>query len=179
VKLILICAFLGLIFIWGCAQPQPEPKVIRKNRYYRCEPKALIQQKMLRLINQARNSRRKCGSRTYGAAAAVRWNQALADAAESQSDYMALNNRLSHAGFGGSTVEKRIQSNGYVWKSTGENVAGGLQTCEAVVAGWLDSPKHCANIMEPGFVEIGAACARNANTRYGTYWTLVLASPLK
>jgi uncharacterized protein YkwD len=179
VKHILICSVLGLIFLWGCAQPPRQPKVVRKNQFYRCEPPAVIQQKMLKLVNQARRSKRRCGKRTYAPVRAVRWNRSLAKAAEDQSTYMAANNRLSHRGSGGTTVERRIRTNGYTWRAVGENVGGGSQTCEDIVDGWLNSPAHCANIMEGGFTEIGAACARNPKGRYGTYWTLVLAAPLK
>jgi len=86
---------------------------------------------------------------------------------------------VGESGSGKSTVEKRVGRAGYTWQAVGENVAGGLESSEAVVAGWLNSPSHCANIMEPAFTEIGAACVNNSKSRYGTYWTLVLAAPLK
>ena len=176
---IILCFALSLFLFFACAQPTPKTRVIRKNRLYRCEAAEVIQKNMLELINRARGVKRKCGGRTFAAAQPVGWDRNLARAAVNQSDFMADNNRLSHKGAGGSTVEKRVQRAGYAWRSVGENVAGGLQSCEEVVAGWLNSPAHCANIMEVRFTEIGAACARNADARYGTYWTLVLASPLQ
>lgn len=84
---------------------------------------------------------------------------------------------LSHTGSDGSTVSKRVEKLGYTWHSVGENISAGRETSEQVVLGWLESPGHCANIMNPTFTEIGAACSRNKSTTYGTYWTLVLASP--
>jgi len=35
----------------------------------------------------------------------------------------------------------------------------------------LDSPKHCANIMNEKFTEIGVAIVINPNSRYKIYWT--------
>jgi uncharacterized protein YkwD len=47
------------------------------------------------------------------------------------------------------------------------------------VADWLDSPGHCANIMNPAFTEMGAAYAVNPGNENRTpYWTQMLARPL-
>jgi uncharacterized protein YkwD len=178
-KRIILCFALSLVLICACAEPTPKTRVIRKNRLYRCASAEVIQKNMLELVNRARRTKRRCGGRTYAPAQPLGWNRNLARAALKQSDFMADNNRLSHKGAGGFTVEKRVQRVGYAWRSVGENVAGGLQSCEEVVAGWLNSPAHCANIMEDSFTEMGAACARKADARYGTYWTLVLASPMQ
>jgi len=172
---IILCIFL----LTGCAQPEKKKVVIKKNQFYRCESSGRIEKKMVSLINAARSSGRRCGSKKYVATRPVHWNPALAKAARMHSEDMARNNRLSHKGSKKSTVEKRVHNYGYTWRSVGENVAGGLQTCEETVSGWLGSPGHCANIMESSFTEIGAACGRNSASKYGTYWTLVLASPLK
>jgi uncharacterized protein YkwD len=177
---IILCLAATLLLIFACAEPpKKKPRIARKNRLYRCTPAEVIQKNMLDLVNQARRAKRRCGGSSYAPAQPVRWNRDLAEAALKQSDYMAASNRLSHKGSGGTTVEKRVRRTGYVWRSVGENVAGGMRSCEEVVTGWLSSPAHCANIMEDSFTEIGAACARNADARYGTYWTLVLASPLR
>jgi uncharacterized protein YkwD len=172
---IILCIFL----LTGCGQPEKKKVVIKKNQFYRCEDAGRIAKKMVKLINTARSSGRRCGGRKYSATRSVQWNPALANAARMHSKDMARNDRLSHKGSKKSTVEKRVRNQGYTWRSVGENVAGGLQTCQETVSGWLKSPGHCANIMESSFTEIGAACARNSASKYGTYWTLVLASPLK
>ena len=38
---------------------------------------------------------------------------------------------------------------------TGENLASGVMSADAVVMGWLGSPEHCANIMNPAYSQIG------------------------
>ena len=174
-----LLAFFTALVVAGCAPPKKKTVVVRKNQYYRCSPAARIEKQMVSLINRARASGGKCGGKRFRPAAAVHWDTALAKAARSHSKDMAGRNRLGHEGSGKSTVEKRVGRAGYTWQAVGENVAGGLESSEAVVSGWLNSPSHCANIMEPAFTEIGAACVHNSKSRYGTYWTLVLAAPLK
>lgn len=174
-----VMVFCTALLVTDCAPPGKKTVVVRKNQYARCTPAASIEKQMVRLINRARTSGGKCGGKRFRPAATVHWNAALARAARSHSKDMAGRNKLSHKGSGKSTVEKRVGRVGYVWRAVGENVAGGLETSESVVSGWLESPGHCANIMEPAFTEIGAACAQKATSRYGTYWTLVLATPLK
>jgi uncharacterized protein YkwD len=64
-----------------------------------------------------------------------------------------------------------------VWSSWGENIAAGQRSVADVVAGWMASDGHCANIMAPGFRDVGLACVGgNTGTTYGTYWTMVLGS---
>jgi hypothetical protein len=52
------------------------------------------------------------------------------------------------------------------------------QTCNGIRVGplALDSPGHCANIMNAGFAEMGAAYAINQE-RGTLYWTQVFGSP--
>lgn len=52
---------------------------------------------------------------------------------------------------------------------TGENIAHGYQTPQAVVDGWLDSPEHRDNIEYPGFSSIGIGAAQASNGTW--YWT--------
>src|SRR5919109_1185606 len=55
------------------------------------------------------------------------------------------------------------------WSAIGENIAAGYPTPEAVVAGWMSSPGHRANILSPNFTEIGIGLAQGG--KYGSYWT--------
>lgn len=64
----------------------------------------------------------------------------------------------------------RIAGAGYVdWIAAGENLAAGQQSPEAVVAGWMNSPAHRANILNPDFAEIGVGLAEGGEL--GMYWT--------
>ena len=48
---------------------------------------------------------------------------------------------------------------------------------QSVVDGWLASPGHCANIMNPSYADIGTACVASGTSSYPTYWTMDLARP--
>ena len=48
----------------------------------------------------------------------------------------------------------------------GENVAYGYATGRAVVRGWMDSPGHRANILEPRFRLLGMAARRSDDGRW-------------
>lgn len=174
-----IALALGIFLVIGCAAPKKEIIVIKQNRFLQCEPSRIIEKKMVRLINNARSSKRRCGFKRCPAVKPVRWNSKLAKAALNHSMDMAKNDMLGHTGSNGSVAGKRVKEVGYAWIAVGENISAGRETSEQVVLAWLNSPDHCANIMNAGFTEIGAACFRNQSSKYGTYWTLVLALPKK
>jgi uncharacterized protein YkwD len=133
---------------------------------------------ILKLVNNARVAGRKCGSRFYRPTHRLIWDSRLARAAQRHSNDMANNNFFSHTGSDGSLVWDRIDDTGYDWQTCGENIAAGYPSIRDAVNGWLNSPGHCANIMDPNFEEMGAAKANNVHSDYGIYWTQVFAAPL-
>ena len=75
-------------------------------------------------------------------------------------------------------MSDRADSVAYNWRAIGENIAAGQLEIEEVHQGWLDSPGHCRNIMNPLFTEVGAACVTGVDTDYGTYWAVVFGDEL-
>lgn len=137
-----------------------------------------ISREVLELTNQARSQARRCGDRWFPAAAALSLDPLLARAARAHSLDMAAHGYLGHIGSDGSTPAVRISRTGYPWRLVAENVASGSTTAAAVVADWLGSPGHCANIMGGGYRQMGVAFAVNLDTEGGVYWTQVLARRL-
>jgi uncharacterized protein YkwD len=178
VKLTVALAF-SIFLLTGCEPVKKEVVVINKNKFFQCEPSQVIKKKMVRLINRTRSSGRRCGIKDFPAADPVKWNSKLEKAALNHSRDMAQSDFLSHTGSNRSSVSKRVKKFGYTWMSIGENIYAGRERCEDVISGWLNSSSHCKNIMDSSFTEIGAACFRNASSKYGTYWTLVFGSALK
>lgn len=133
-------------------------------------------QKVLELINIARTQPRQCGSQAFAAATALTWNATLASAAEAHARDMANNNYFDHKSREGSTPGDRAELSGYIGQQVGENIAAGQDTPNTVVAGWLASPGHCANVMNPGFKELGAAYAVDPKSDAGIYWTALLGT---
>lgn len=129
-------------------------------------------------LNAARSVARSCGGENYAAAAPLRWNDLLEAVAGAHSEWMQANDTLSHTGSGGSSIGTRVSATGYAWRTVGENLAAGYDDVAAVIAGWLASPPHCKNLMNPAFAETGLALERGTSAnRYATWWTLVLAQP--
>jgi uncharacterized protein YkwD len=128
-------------------------------------------------VNQIRANGANCGSSgTFGPAAALTWSTALTQASASHSQDMSANNYFSHDSLDGRTLRNRVDATGYLWSSLGENIAAGYPTVNAVVDGWVASPGHCANLMNPNFNQFGLACVPGtASSRYNTYWTMDLA----
>ncbi|MBL1106475.1 CAP domain-containing protein [Streptomyces sp. 5-8] len=93
-------------------------------------------------------------------------NATLTKAAQAHSADMAAHQNMSHTGSDGSNPGDRITRAGYTWSSYGENVAYGYSTAQQVMAGWMSSPGHRANILNCGFKEIGVGLAQP-----GSYWT--------
>jgi uncharacterized protein YkwD len=132
---------------------------------------------MLDQVNNARSQPRDCGSESYPAAAALSWHCTLEDVAYAHSRDMGDNNFFSHTGSDGLTVDYRVTNAGYDWFAVGENIAAGQQTIDIVVADWLESPGHCANIMRSIYTEFGAASYWVEGSDYPVYWTQVFARP--
>ncbi len=131
----------------------------------------------LLLLNAARSQTRDCGGRSFAPAPALTWNQRLAAAAYAHAVDMYQHDFFDHGGSDGSTVGQRINRAGYSWRAVAENLAlgtPGLFTAETVLEGWLESPGHCANIMNPDVTELGVA---KLEASYD-YWVQVFAKPL-
>lgn len=128
---------------------------------------------MLDAVNIARASSRSCGGQRYAAAPALKWSCPLATAASRHSRDMATHDFMSHIGSDGLKLGDRVSAVGYSWSAIGENVAAGQRSVDTVMQSWLQSPGHCANIMNPAYRDLGAAFAASGNSRYSPYWTQV------
>lgn len=112
----------------------------------------------------------------------VTMDSRLRAAAEGHSQDMALNDFFSHTGSDGSSAGDRIAAQGYIWSWWGENIAAGYSSPESVVAGWMASSGHRANILNCNFDHIGVGYYYLKNDtgsiNYRHYWTQVFAAPL-
>ena len=128
-------------------------------------------QQVLDLVNRARAAPRNCGDKAFSAAPPLGWNDVLAESSRLHAEDMARYNYLSHSGRDGSDPAQRVERAGYRYRATGENIAAGQTKPEDVVAGWIKSPPHCANLMDPRYTEMGVAFAVNPKSEMGVYWT--------
>ncbi|WP_130911052.1 CAP domain-containing protein [Pseudomonas sp. Sample_9] len=134
-------------------------------------------QKLLAQLNTARSQARQCGGQSFAAAAPLAWNATLGAVAQDHSRDMANNNYLDHKDRDGRTPGDRAELSGYSGQLVGENIAAGQDTVGKVVDGWLASPGHCANLMNPQYQELGAAYATDPKSNAGIYWTAMFGAP--
>jgi uncharacterized protein YkwD len=127
---------------------------------------------VLDLVNENRAAGADCGSSgQFAAAPPLSMNPALRCAARAHSLDMATANFFSHTNLAGEGPGERMSQAGYDGRAWGENIAFGQSTPAQVVAGWMNSPGHCANIMSPTFTEIGTGY--HGSNR----WTQVFGTP--
>jgi uncharacterized protein YkwD len=138
---------------------------------------ASIRARVVELVNAARSKGRKCGSERFAAARPLTPSPKLDQAAERHARDMARKNYFEHVGADRSHPKDRVRKAGYEYRITGENIAFGPESAEEVVAGWLASPGHCANIMEKRFEHIGVGVA-TGRKRGRIYWVQSFGAPL-
>jgi uncharacterized protein YkwD len=103
-------------------------------------------QQVVDLVNQQRTS--------YGCQP-LNVSPQLSAAAQAHSKDMALNDFVAHTGSDGSSLEQRLARAGYDWRMAAENIAAGQSGPEAVVASWMSSSGHRANILNCALLDIG------------------------
>jgi uncharacterized protein YkwD len=80
-------------------------------------------------------------------------NGALNGSSIAHASWMAANGVLQHSTFPGG------------WHAWGENIAQGYGSAASVVAGWMGSPGHKANILNPAYTQMGIGYSATGN-----YW---------
>jgi uncharacterized protein YkwD len=107
---------------------------------------------------------------------AVEADANLMAAAEDWSREMARGDFFRH-----SEKPKQITDHGYDPDGWGENIAAGYETPAKVVAAWMQSPGHRANILRDDFVHLGIGhvykSGDGGNAPYGHYWTQIFGVP--
>ena len=136
-----------------------------------------IEERVLALVNEARGQARMCGNAVLPAAPPVHLDEKLRLTSAVHADEMARLNYFGHTGRDGLQVLERASRTGYAWRAIGENIASGQMQAEAAVQGWLKSPSHCANLMMPGYTDMGLAFAVNPQSEGGVYWVQVFGLP--
>ncbi|MDF3934795.1 CAP domain-containing protein [Pseudomonas citronellolis] len=132
---------------------------------------------LLAEVNAARARPRLCGQRRFAAARPLSWSPALGAAAQAHSRDMARSNYFAHQDPDGDGPYDRARAAGYRGRQIGENIAAGQASVSQAMAGWLASPGHCANLMNPMFTQVGAAYASAARSDEGVYWTMLFGAP--
>ena len=116
-----------------------------------CPIPALAQtpaEEVVELVNQERW--------TNGQLPPLKQNDLLDASAQTHSGDMAARDFFAHCDLDTGTLPwDRMTAAGYAWNSAGENIAAGYGSPSAVMAGWMASSGHRANILSTSYREIG------------------------
>jgi uncharacterized protein YkwD len=102
-------------------------------------------------------------------------NSDLQQAAQGHTTSMVVEDYFEHLGPGGETPLQRMRASGYIYNSqigyaVGENIAWGtlsMGTPRSIVAAWMASPGHRANILEGRFKDTGIGVSPHPPTALG------------
>lgn len=154
-----LAALAGLFLLTACG-PRPEIPAHMKAP----APQNAVRD-VIRLINKERAAHRL---------KPLKPARRLMAAAQFHARYMATNDCYEHVCPGGPELIDRLQKAGYVSFRASENIHASPRTPRAVVAGWMNSPPHRANILDARVRHIGVGhyyLARDGGrVRYHHYW---------
>jgi len=111
------------------------------------------------------------GVREVNGAGGVVFDNRLGVAAQRHADDMQANPGIEHVGSDGSTPGSRATDAGYNFRNLAENIAWGYSDEEAVLRGWIQSPGHQANNINPIYEDFALAKAGSGS---GQTWVLML-----
>ena len=112
---------------------------------------AVIQSEIISLTN---------AERTQNSVGELAENKQLDVAAQQKASDMAAKGYFAHDGPDGKTPWMWIDGSGYTYQYAGENLAVRFVDSKDVVAGWMASPTHRANIVKPAYTDIGVGIAQ-------------------
>ena len=124
-----------------------------------------LENQMLALVNAQRAMGATCGNTVYPPAPLLTMNATLTTAARAHTYDMVNRDFFAHTNPDGKTPGDRITALGYDWNTYGENITAGHATAASAFQSWMNSPGHCANIMNPNFEELGVGVDMNTWTQ--------------
>lgn len=116
-------------------------------------------QMVLILVN---SERKKAGLKP------VEWDDSLAALAREHCEDMVNRDFFSHDNPDGLSPFDRMKRAGIDYLAAGENIAAGSYSPIEAMEGWMSSPGHRANILNPDFKSMGVSVVWGGS--YGVYW---------
>ncbi len=117
---------------------------------------AAAEQELFRNANQAR---------AQAGAPALEWNEWLAQAARAHAQKMVERGELSHQFSGEPKVTERLAATGLRFDASAENVGFAASAAE-IQDGWMHSPGHRENLLNPRYNAVGIAVMRRGDALY-------------
>jgi uncharacterized protein YkwD len=104
----------------------------------------------------------------------VAWHVEAAEVAFQHCADMDARDFFAHVNPDGDDPGERLSAAAVPWWTYGENIAWGHDDPAAVMAGWMDSPGHRDNILNPGVTHLGVGVRLQPG---GPWWTQVFLTP--
>lgn len=145
-----------------------------------CEPQAdwdsewaQFEADVLGIVNARRAEGATCGGESFAPTGPMVAEAQLRCAARLHSQDMFDRNYFDHTNPDGESPWDRVDETDYDGFASGENIAQGYGDPTAVMDGWMNSPGHCSNIMNPDNNELGVGYHGDTN-----HWTQVMGREL-
>ena len=132
-KILLCSLFLLMLGIFYCPNP--------------AEASSITEDNIISLVNQARQDNNL---------PELKENPLLSQAALEKAQAILETGVFSHT-INNQKFSAWIKAEGYEYARVGENLAIDFNTSEGALEGWLNSPEHKKNLVNPGFLETGVA----------------------
>lgn len=102
----------------------------------------------------------------------------LVEAAQGRADDMADREYYGHTTPEGEGFGQAVARAGYAYAATAENIARGQESVAEVVDGWLESPGHRANLLDPLFTDVGFGFAPGQlGNEHTLLWVQIFGRP--
>jgi uncharacterized protein YkwD len=161
-----------VIFAFSCSKDETIVSKKEENIVSKTPENDIDKKIILTFVNSLRKTGCTCGTEIMPPVNEVVWEETLEKTAYLHSKDMSDNKYFSHNALSGTDPGQRIKTQGYTWKTYGENIfmATGFQPSETqVLMAWQESPGHCKNLMSPQFKEMGVG-------EFNSHWTQVFAT---
>jgi uncharacterized YkwD family protein/spore coat assembly protein SafA len=116
------------------------------------------------LFSQVNQARETAGLKALGL------SKELSNIARLKADEMSLSSYFDHNSPVYGSPFEMLKSFGVTYRTAGENIAKGQKSAKAVLAAWMGSTGHKANIMSEKFTEMGIGFATDGKT---THWVQI------
>ncbi|MCC5919465.1 MAG: CAP domain-containing protein [Cyclobacteriaceae bacterium] len=134
-----------------------------------------LRSEMIQLFNEARAKGCICGDEYYPPAAPVVHDPLLSELSHAHNVDMAKNEFRGHQGSDGRRPGQRVNEATNQYAGSGEILAYGTDTPQRSLEIWLNSPGHCAIIMNADFSHVGVdridRSLYSEHGRFRYYWT--------
>jgi hypothetical protein len=106
---------------------------------------------------------------------AIKLNDKLNQAAQAKANDMVTRDYWSHVTPDGKTPWQFIGQTGYQYQKAGENLAYGFVSTNDIISGWMNSPAHRENLLDPSYQEVGFGVANSQDFQGNGPETIVVA----